>query len=77
MRLNDCSFYYFQRSHDLHNAYPEMMLDASKEADAIVMAAETKAQPLEHELQVTKDESVQMMVGQKKMLDDKVHIVIM
>ncbi|KAK1357796.1 hypothetical protein POM88_051052 [Heracleum sosnowskyi] len=62
-----------QRQHGLHKARADMMLDTSKEADANkVMAAETKAQRLELELQVMKDESVQMMVGQKKMLDDKI-----
>lgn len=56
----------------MHKAYADKMLDASKEADAKVMAAEMKAQRLEHELQVTKYEAVQMMVRLKKIMDDKV-----
>ncbi|XP_074374938.1 uncharacterized protein LOC141716645 [Apium graveolens] len=48
------------------------MVNASKEADAEVMAVETKVQRLEHELQVTKYEAVQMMVRLKKMMDDKI-----
>ncbi|KAK1357798.1 hypothetical protein POM88_051054 [Heracleum sosnowskyi] len=61
-----------QRLQDLHKAYADVMLDASKEACAKVMAAETKAQWLEHELQVTKYEAVQMMVRLKKIMDDKI-----
>ncbi|KAK1357799.1 hypothetical protein POM88_051055 [Heracleum sosnowskyi] len=61
-----------QRLQDLHKAYADMMLDASKEASAKVLAAEMKSQRLEHELHVTKAEAVRMMVRLKKMMDDKI-----
>ncbi|KAK1359748.1 hypothetical protein POM88_044222 [Heracleum sosnowskyi] len=61
-----------QRLVALKRAYADIILNISKEAAARVMASERKSQQLEHELRVTKEEAIQMMLRLKKMMDDKI-----
>ncbi|KAL8098011.1 uncharacterized protein LOC141684231 [Apium graveolens] len=61
-----------QRLVALKRAYADIILNTSKEAAARVMASERKSQLLEHELRVTKEEAIQMMLRLKKMMDDKI-----
>lgn len=61
-----------QRLVALKRAYADIILNTSKEAAVRVMVSERKSQQLEHELRVTKDEAIQMMLRLKKMMDDKI-----
>lgn len=67
-----CGFLFLQRLEALKKVYADVILNTSKEAAAKVMAAQKKAQQLEHKLRCTKEEAVQMMVRLKKKMDDEV-----
>ncbi|XP_052176296.1 uncharacterized protein LOC127790718 isoform X2 [Diospyros lotus] len=56
----------------LKKAYAEMILNTSKEAAARIMASERKVLRLQHELNVTKEAALQMMLRLKEMMEFKV-----
>ncbi|CAI9787279.1 unnamed protein product [Fraxinus pennsylvanica] len=55
----------------LKKAYADIMLNTTKEAAARIMASESKAARYQHELKVTKEEGLRMLLRLKQMMDSK------
>ncbi|KAL6549361.1 hypothetical protein OROHE_008478 [Orobanche hederae] len=56
----------------LKKAYADIILSISKEAAARVMSSERKSVRYQHELKVTKDEGLRMLLRLKQMLDSQI-----
>lgn len=72
-----CFFFNFdllcsQRLTALKRAYADIILNTAKEAAARIMSSEQKAVRYKHELQVSKEEALGMLLRLKKMMDSKV-----
>lgn len=62
-----------QKLKALKKAYADIIFNTTKDAAARVMSSERKAARYQHELKVSKEEALQMLLRLKQMMDFKVN----
>ena len=70
-------FVFVQRLTALKRAYADIILNTAKEAAARIMVSERKALRFQQELNVSKEQALQMLLRLKQMMDSKVNTSVL